>query len=319
MAGGTRRRAARVWRGSQRRVQPLFGRGFILRLGISLGLATGAGFVRNSVFDGILVGVAAIALDLMYTLGERVLTEARLTDNLRAAPRCRNAIEDVADSIASIYSDPVLQPFIIEAEVEIGRSEERFQDMAGREIEIAHLDEFEQVLLSQIKDAQLAHIRATSYSEFDLNRWTSDRDYWNENIRAIRRGVTIERIFIYKDTIDENLTGILNEQAREHVHVYAMERQSVREALKDFIVWDERCTAHFDVDFEVTPTSGVLSVKKPLIKNRIKLFDDLQGRADRWETETAAPPLPAVPPVPQASPPAPTATPAAGVVPPSSP
>jgi hypothetical protein len=114
-----------------------------------------------------------------------------------------------------------------------------------KELERGHLRiEWEDIdLVLAQTNASRETVRATSVQSVDLSFWLSraGQRYWQAHLDALQRGITIERIFIYKDWTDE-LNSLALGQHEAGVDVSRVLYDSLPARLRnDVIIWDESC------------------------------------------------------------------------------
>ena len=85
------------------------------------------------------------------------------------------------------------------------------------------------------------NVRAISY--FDEHFWTSSsgKNFLEYNRRAIQDGISIERIFVLRQEIDQNMRNIMTEQVAIGVLVYFVSATSLAQQAgepEDFVIYD---------------------------------------------------------------------------------
>lgn len=89
-------------------------------------------------------------------------------------------------------------------------------------------------------------IRATSLQKVDMKRWHSSdwTQYWDLQVKAIKRGVHIQRIFIY-DEWTNDLDSLARGQASTGVDVRRLDVKKLSSQYHiDMVVWDDSCGYH---------------------------------------------------------------------------
>jgi hypothetical protein len=124
-------------------------------------------------------------------------------------------------------------------------------------------------------------IRACSVQSMDVPRWLSDlgSKYWEANLRALQRKVSIERVFIYEDWTAD-FERIVNQQAEAGVQVWVVESSLADALLRvDMAVWDDSFTYHFELNSEGNPIENIYSVNEVDIARRIDQMELLKSVA----------------------------------------
>jgi hypothetical protein len=114
-----------------------------------------------------------------------------------------------------------------------------------------------------------------------LEWWESEfgKRYWQENVKALARGVTIERVFIY-EALDDRLSELVERQRRAGVHACLIEADSVPSAYRTNVaVFDTSCAWEARMDAYSLITHNVFSYGPVDIRRTQEIVDTLMVRA----------------------------------------
>jgi hypothetical protein len=124
-------------------------------------------------------------------------------------------------------------------------------------------------------------IHATSVTYLDLAWWSADvgRKYWDANIAAMKRGVEIERVFIYETWVPE-LERLASEHADAGVRVYVVCKDNLPDDLRiDMIVWDDAFLYEIELNSDGVEIFNRFSVNKTEVERRARQFAVIRSRA----------------------------------------
>jgi hypothetical protein len=114
-----------------------------------------------------------------------------------------------------------------------------------------------------------------------LEWWESEfgKRYWQENVKAIARGVTIERVFIYEE-LDDRLSEIVERQRKAGVKACLIDAASVPSAYRaNVAVFDRSCAWEARMDAYSLITHNVFSYGPVDIRRTQEVVDTLLVRA----------------------------------------
>ncbi|CAN2049704.1 hypothetical protein GMMP13_840010 [Candidatus Magnetomoraceae bacterium gMMP-13] len=117
-------------------------------------------------------------------------------------------------------------------------------------------------------------LRAISVVKIDGDFWQSSmgQRYWETNKQAIKRGVKLERIFIYDACTDE-LEKLVKKQVEAGVKVYTVESAQVPPELRiDMIIFDVDFTYEAKLNSDGVPIENIFSINKSDINQKVNLF-----------------------------------------------
>jgi hypothetical protein len=210
---------------------------FYFRTDLSTALATFAG----------LIGIT-ITLQIESLLRTRQDRE-QATRHQRLVARMESTawLPDVLDRALGAYG-LVEQKYGRGVVVELARQifedcQDRLEFLARGRYRTADPDESPKSPMRTLTEHLRTHLRATSAGE-DLLWWQdalATRAYWQLNLEALQRGVSITRIFIYRAWSDD-----LDHLARAHheagVHVMRVQEDRLpRTSRLNLLIWDETC------------------------------------------------------------------------------
>lgn len=122
-----------------------------------------------------------------------------------------------------------------------------------------------------------------------LTWWQSEfgRRYWDANQAALRRGVRIDRIFIY-EKMDAFLRALADEQRRAGVNVYLIGANEVAGPYRiNSAVFDDLCCWEAKMDAYSNITANLFSYSKVDLKRLTELVDTLVLHAQLPSDETS--------------------------------
>jgi len=137
---------------------------------------------------------------------------------------------------------------------------------------------------------QLRHSLLTTAIGEDLEWWlhpSVSRTYWHLNVQALRRGVTIRRIFIYEDWTDE-LAKVATLHHESGVQVFRVAREQLPATLRiNLIIWDGTCSLEFRNNSAGEMIGQIFTFAAQdlaLMEDRFKLIESC---AERWPAKAA--------------------------------
>ena len=131
-------------------------------------------------------------------------------------------------------------------------------------------------------------IRTTSFGRLDLEWWSSagGQAYWRLQCRAIERGITVRRIFIFDDWTAAH-EKLVEMQRSRGVHTMRVKATDLPLELRiDVILWDEKCVYQTRLN-SAASSSGSAAINTydftprtiSLINNRYELIESC---AEAW-------------------------------------
>jgi hypothetical protein len=195
----------------------------------------------SSVIIGLLSVVIALQLDVIGRVDarhDRDDQHSQLLAALETVPWLLPLVNRIGDAVSTVAGDSRLEPLTEVARRELERCDSRLQGLRLGQYRVPASDV--EVLFDQTQHAERL-IQATSVATIDLKWWHSQvgRKYWDTQVEALRRGVRIERSFIY-ETWSEPLQALAQEQAEAGVRVMAVPKDAIADELRvDMIIWDE--------------------------------------------------------------------------------
>jgi hypothetical protein len=259
-------------------------RSAIVGVGAAIILAIVTGFVSNptrSVVLAVAIGLAGTVLSLQINVVAKLDRSSDLDRALRSVAWLRPLLLTIAESAAAIETDERLEPFRPNAKKDVQQCVTNLQGISHGQLR-ARVGEG---ILERRTDQARRSIIATSIQQMDVPRWQSDlgEKYWQANINAIKRGVVIERVFVYREWSQE-LQKLVCEQARQGVQTHAVDRELVpAELMIDMAVWDDAFTYQFELNSEGDPINNLYSVNEVDIARRVEQFEILRSLAKRIE------------------------------------
>lgn len=195
---------------------------------------------------GLMIGLHGVSITLMIEVITRLERREHLTHRafrlIEALDRAPAMIDDIEQGVttAAAVSRSGL-PLYREA-VEQAAAEFRLK------VDQLHRGEYRvqtgsaALLISQTKSTK-SSMKATSIVTINENWWHSQAgtEYWEENLRALKRGVQITRIYILDGQCSRRMTELMSVQAEAGIRVYAIDRDLIpAELYIDVVIFDER-------------------------------------------------------------------------------
>ncbi len=221
-----------------------------LFIGVLLSVSIGAFFYFKTdlkaafaTFAG-LVGIT-ITLQVEALLqGHRTTVDAtrqqRLVSRVETLPWLPDLLDQIltaAHSIEQTYAGTIA--------VDLGRK--AFEDCLAqlKNLQRGHFDApfDDNWLVFALTERTQRRLIATSVEEVDLGWWQSaaGHTYWRLHQEALSRGVTIQRIFIYREWTGDHET-LAQKQHTGGVRVLRVRQNQLPPALRvDMIMWDDQC------------------------------------------------------------------------------
>lgn len=226
------------------RIDPALGIGTALSIGLSVLF-----FIKPDTATALAVvgGMCGITITLTIQL---LLREARETEVSTRQARLFSRIEGIdwlcswIDEGSAIITDVAKKYADTPAESEVKRLlDDTLARLRGLHRGQVLIDFDDIALIIDRTDRVKKTLRAVSVQTIDIAWWLSpqSRRYWEGHLNAMRRGVTIERIFIY-DSWPPHLAELAHKQKDAGVHVFKVDRSALSvELRKDIIIWDHDC------------------------------------------------------------------------------
>lgn len=215
-------------------VSVLLGAFFYFRTDVKAAFATFAGLL------GVTISLQVESLLRERRLGEAATRQQRLVTRVEALAW----LPDLLDrSLAAL--EAVRVEFSGTTAPDLGRR--AFEDCVNQ-LENLRRGHFEAPfednwLLHSLTGSVRKSLLATSVDDVDLDWWHSadGKAYWRLNEEALRRGVEVQRIFIYRDWTDSH-AALARRQSVCGVRTLRVDRAHLPPALRvDLIVWDSNC------------------------------------------------------------------------------
>ncbi|MDQ3913823.1 MAG: hypothetical protein M3323_00610 [Actinomycetota bacterium] len=227
------------------------------------------------------LGLAGTIISLQIDVIYRLERNSRLLDSIERVRWLRPLVERMANSLTRIAGGDRLQAFADAARSELercvavleGQASGRFQAPVGENI------------LERQTDLARQEILAVSIQSLDIPRWNNElgRKYWAANLRAIERGVRVERVFVF-DEWNSEIEALTAQQATAGVNVSVVSREATPPQLRiDMAVWDRSFTYQFELNSEGEPISNEYSVNEVDIERRVQQFSILRSLGKKIE------------------------------------
>ena len=212
------------------------------------GLATGA--------ESILAGMMAAIITLLLDSIARSERRYELRRALDAPDWVAGTLRDVVESTRHIAVHYSATPIVPEVRDRLARFQDELEDLAKGRIVRSGSDYrylIEQTRACEHRLDAVTNIRDTSGG--GVGWWTSEvgRQYWQENLEAIGRGVVVTRLFAYVH-LTTALAELVDEQRAAGVRVGLIRTGTVDNALHvNLAIWDgeraweARVNAHGDI------------------------------------------------------------------------
>jgi len=129
-------------------------------------------------------------------------------------------------------------------------------------------------------------IEATSLVESDLPTWNtgSGARYFEENEKALGRGVKIRRTFLYSEMTD-NLSAMCDTQAKQGFQVYTLHENRLEpEHRVDIVLFDESLLYKSINDNNGKPLSNSFSIREADITSARRILDYINGISEKWDS-----------------------------------
>jgi hypothetical protein len=271
--------------------QSLPDRSVIGGVGVAIILAIVAGFATHpsrSVVLGAAIGLGGTMLSLQINTLAKLDRGSQLEKALAGISWLRPLVVSIAESAAAAERDERLEPFRAAAKKEVQRCVNRLQEIARGQLRATPGEG----ILERRTDLAKHSISAVSIQQMDVPRWQSDlgKKYWRANVRALKRGVSIERVFVYRKLTDE-LRDMMSDQVNHGVRGYVVDRKIVpAELMIDMAVWDDAFTYQFELNSEGEPINNLYSVNEVDIGRRVEQFEVLRSLAREIEPPAAETP-----------------------------
>ncbi|GAB2707811.1 hypothetical protein [Nocardia thraciensis] len=122
---------------------------------------------------------------------------------------------------------------------------------------------------------------ATSVQDIDLSWWTSPKSqtYWTLQQDALRRGVSITRVFIYTTLTDE-LERLAGVQRDAGLNILLVDGKQLPPQLKtDIVIWDESCAYETRSNASGEPILNFYTVSQQDVQNMVHQFQRILSNA----------------------------------------
>lgn len=124
---------------------------------------------------------------------------------------------------------------------------------------------------------------ATSVQDIDLDWWTSPKSqtYWTLQQDALRRGVSITRVFIYFALTDD-LKRLVQVQRDAGLDIVLVHRDQLPPQLKtDIVIWDELCGYETRSNASGEPVLNFYTVAPQDVLNMVHQFQQILSNAKK--------------------------------------
>jgi hypothetical protein len=226
------------------------------------GLATGA--------EPLIVGLVGTAITLI--LESMVLAERRFRwrERFARAPELESRIEQVTDRLIEVSEHYPGSQVETEARRRVDRLLQDVEELASGRMRFPGTDY--RLMVQATQEA-----RSTMRAITNLRTHTGEQAhvgprYWEENRRAVQRGVRVERVFAYDEMTDPGRELVMqHEQAGILVHTVRHD-QVPPEASMSLVVWDDAVgwEAQLNADGEVVENR--FTVRPDDVRRLISLF-----------------------------------------------
>jgi hypothetical protein len=265
-------------------------------------------YLSPSLVFGTLLSVATALLLLLFDV-----TEFGISFLIGLTGTCLAAVLDLIDrsEFATIFKGPSW------LRGEVARLGELAQAVSGRNVAVLD-EELRAIVTRAVRDAEIVaggrveregsdsrlmldlvakcerRLSATTNiargkGASRLAWWESEfgKRYWQENVKALARGVTIERVFIY-ESLDARLTELVERQRRAGVNACLIDATSVPSAYRTNVaVFDAFCAWEARMDAYSLITHNVFSYGPVDIRRTQETVDTLIVRARSGEDAPA--------------------------------
>lgn len=137
---------------------------------------------------------------------------------------------------------------------------------------------------------RLQHTLLATSSGDDISWWLDSslsRVYWQRNIEAMKRGVTIKRIFIYRDWTAE-IESLVEAQHAAGVHIFRVAENRLPAALcLNIVLWDDVCALeprHNSAGEWIASSFTFAAHELSLLHSRFALIESF---AEKWPVSQA--------------------------------
>ncbi|GAA4725358.1 hypothetical protein APR04_001178 [Promicromonospora umidemergens] len=240
------------------------------------GLATGA--------EPLIVGLVGTAITLV--LESIVLAERRFRwrERFARAPELESRMEQVADWLIEVSERYPGSQVEAEAQRRVDRLLQDVEELASGRMRFPGSDY--RLIVRATREA-----KSTMWAITNLRTHTGEQafvgpKYWEENRRAVQRGVRVARVFAYDEMTDQTRDLVAqHEQAGIQVHTVRNDRVP-SEASMSLVVWDDAVgwEAQLNADGEVVENR--FTVRPDDVRRLVGLFRRCVDAGDPPEART---------------------------------
>ena len=228
----------------------------------------------NATFVAVLGLIFTMLMSLRFDVLPKISHQYSLAGELAATPRLEQLLHETAEAVRiADKSEEPLMKYILDTRL---NSLQRHTDAVRQGRFVVDEDEMPGFALEMVQSAKQS-ILATSYVQF--NAWWDTpwgRRYEELNVDALKRGVTITRIFIFSSKADfESARKHLETQSKAGIDVrFAMANELGIQITSDMVVVDNRLAG----ELRLTPEKGM---KEAEFRTRPVDIQDVASRINR--------------------------------------
>lgn len=195
---------------------------------------------------GLIVGLLGVSITLLIELIIRMERQNHLTsraqqlvDVFNKAPTIADDVEHAVETAGAVLRGglPLYSEAVEQASAEF---RQKLEELSRGDY---HVKITSVALLTSQARTTKASIKATSIVTMNENWWISPAgaEYWEENVRALERGVRISRVYIFEGARSAQMTDLMAQQAKAGVSVYHIDKSVLDSELHiDVVIFDDR-------------------------------------------------------------------------------
>jgi hypothetical protein len=239
----------------------------------------------NSVFIALLGIIITLQIDIINRMEKTLHVNKQyfeLGNKIESISWLYSSIFNIVHSTNIIVSKSKNSLFKDSAKYEVERCQNMLDNLKRGYLKTDYYD-INPLLMALEKTKN--NLRSVSVLSIDTQFWESSmgKKFWEENIRAINRNVSIERIFVY-ETWDDKLQKLIEKQVAAGVKVFVISQDKLPHYLcVDMIIYDNEFMYKAILNSNGIPIENLLSTNVSDINHEIKIFKKNQHFANKFE------------------------------------
>lgn len=244
-------------------------------------------------FAGLLVVTITLQVETIFRERqdlERETRQQRLVLRVESLPWLADWLDQAAGSMESIENSYGGTMAVNLARAAFRECQAQLADLRRGHYATSDEDESPRSPVRALTENLSKSLLATSVGE-DINWWLQESShrnvYWSLNEQALRRGVTVERIFIYRDWTSE-VEKAAKLQHDSGVHVWRVREDHLPQTLRiNIMLWDGVCGLEFHSNSAGTAIGQRFTFEREDLELMIDRFNLIKSSARLWDGVTS--------------------------------